>query len=201
MGLPLSRSAFHGNSTSCSHRPLSLARPVPEYLGLPNLILGLKPNLSIVTRSKAPLPQAPGPKHPILTSASSRTCSFPKASIPAESRLSPNSDLPFPSPRSPLNAPSLASTLSHSAPSRRSPPSCARFQYLTVGPHRIGLKQNQQQQHQQQSQLEVPRRDSCRFHGWMGSAASARTLGSAGSTASSAPQPSSAEGAPPSLVP
>lgn len=38
--------------------------------------------------------------------------------IPAESRLSPNSDLPFLSLHSLLNAPSLASTLSHSAPSR-----------------------------------------------------------------------------------
>lgn len=99
--------------------------------------------------------------------------------IPAEYRLSPNSDLPFPSPHSLLNAPSLASTLSHSAPSRGSPPSCARFQYLTVGPHRTSPKQNQQQQQQQQPQLEVPRQDSCGFHGWMGSDASARTLGSA----------------------
>lgn len=162
------RSAFHGNSQPVALIVHVLLPAHPRAPGISQLDSGFE--VQSLSSDKVQSASSSGSMtyHPIITSLSSRTCSFLKALIPAESRLNPNSHCLslVPRPHSLLNAPSLASILSHSAPSRRSPPSCARFQYLTVGPHGTSPKQNQQQQHQQQPQLEVPRQDSCRFHGW-----------------------------------
>lgn len=135
-------------------------------------------------RVPAPLSRAPGPEHPYISSASSPTLSPLAAPAPAASVLR--------SPKfgsSALAPGSLPGCTPTTAPPRAQLPAEPRRSegraYLTVGARRPAAQQQQQRQQEQR-----PERESGRGHGATGTAGTggqARTLGSVGCTASSAP--------------